>query len=184
MSETILIVLGAVALVAAGGALGFWLAHVRMRRETARVVDEVREQFDDYRREVTQHFGRTAEHFKAIGREYRELYEHMASGADSLCDREAVDVKLSFAPKAILESIAEDQPPQPPRDFEQADQAAEQAPVSSEATSAAEPEATSAAEPEAGPAAEPGTGPEAEPAEAIKSDSEAESGDEAPRTLH
>ena len=139
MSETILIVLGAIALVAAGAALGFWLAHVRMRGEAAR-ADEVREQFDDYRREVTQHFGRTAEHFKAIGREYRELYEHMASGADSLCDREAVDVKLSFAPKAILESIAEDQSPQPPRDFEQADRPADGAPVSSEATVVAEPE--------------------------------------------
>jgi uncharacterized membrane-anchored protein YhcB (DUF1043 family) len=163
MSETILIVLGGVGLLAAGGALGFWLAHVRMRGESAR-ADEVREQFDDYRHEVTQHFGRTAEHFKAIGREYRELYEHMASGADSLCDREAADVKLSFAPKAILESIAEDQPPQAPRDFEQPDQPADQAPVSSEAAVVAE--------------------PEAEPAETMKSDAEAESGDESPRTLH
>ena len=175
MSETILIVLGAVALVVAGGALGFWLAQVRMRGETAR-ADEVREQFDDYRREVTQHFGRTAEHFKAIGREYRELYEHMASGADSLCDREAVDVKLSFAPKSILESIADDQPPQPPRDFEQVDQPAEQAPASSEATVAAEPEA--------GPATEPEAEPEVEPVETIKAEAEAEAGDEAPRTLH
>jgi uncharacterized membrane-anchored protein YhcB (DUF1043 family) len=181
MSETILIVLGAVGLLAAGGALGFWLAHVRTRGETAR-ADEVREQFDDYRREVTQHFGRTAEHFKAIGREYRELYEHMASGADSLCDREAVDVKLSFAPKAILESIAEDQPPQAPRDFEQADQPADQSPVSPEATAVAERERET--ELEAEPAAEPEAKPESEPAEAMNSDAEAESGDAAPRTLH
>ncbi len=173
MSDTILIVLGAVGLLAAGGALGFWLAHVRMRGESAR-ADEVREQFDDYRREVTQHFGRTAEHFKAIGREYRDLYEHMASGADSLCDREAFDVKLSFEPKAILESIAGDQPPQPPQDFAQADQLADQAPVSS----ATEIEAEAESE------AEPASKPEAEPVENVKSDAEAESGDETPRTLH
>jgi uncharacterized membrane-anchored protein YhcB (DUF1043 family) len=179
MSETILIVFGAVGLLAAGGALGFWLAHVRMRGETAR-ADEVREQFDDYRREVTQHFGRTAEHFRAIGREYRELYEHMASGADSLCDREAVDVKLSFAPKAILESIAEDQQPQPPKDFEQPGQSADQAPVSSEATAETERERETEPETETETEAEP----EAEPAEAMKSDAEAESGDAAPRTLH
>ena len=117
MSDTILIVLGAVGFLAVGGALGFWLAQVRMRGESTK-ADEVQRQFDEYRLGVTQHFGRTAEHFKAIGREYRELYEHMASGADSLCDREAVDVKLSFAPKAILESIAEEQPqPEAPRDF-------------------------------------------------------------------
>ena len=175
MSETILIVLGAAGLLAVGIGLGFGLAQWRVRGQGAR-AGEIQKELDDYRREVTEHFGQTAEHFKAIGREYRELYEHMASGAESLTDREVLDARLSFAPKAILESIAEDQPPQPPRDFEQADQPAEQAPVSSEATLAAEPEAE--------PAAEPETGPEAEPVEAIKSDSEAEAGDEAPRTLH
>ena len=117
MSETVLIVLGAIGLLAAGTGLGYWLAQLRTRGESAR-VDEVRREFEDYRREVTQHFGQTAEHFKAIGREYRDLYEHMASGADSLCDREAVDVKLSFAPKASLESIAEEQQESlAPRDF-------------------------------------------------------------------
>ena len=107
MSETILIVLGAIGFLAAGIGLGFWFSQLRMRGQSAK-ADEVQQQFDDYKREVTQHFGQTAEHFKAIGREYRDLYEHMAHGADSLCDREALDTKLSFAPKAILESIAEE----------------------------------------------------------------------------
>src|SRR5210317_1411649 len=119
MSETALIVLGAIGLLAAGTGLGYWLAQLRARGESAR-ANEVRQEFEDYRREVTQHFGQTAEHFRAIGREYRELYEHMTGGADSLCDREAVDVKLSFAPTAILESIAEEQQePEAPRDFAQ-----------------------------------------------------------------
>ena len=136
MSETALIVLGAIGLLAAGTGLGYWLARLRTRGESTR-VDEVRREFEDYRREVTQHFGQTAEHFKAIGREYRDLYEHMASGADSLCDREAVDVKLSFAPKAILESIAEEQQESPaPRDF---------APEERPATVEAEPAAAEAA---------------------------------------
>lgn len=117
MSETILIVLGAVGFLAAGAGLGYWLALLRTRGETAR-ADEVRQEFEAYRRDVTQHFGRTAEHFRAIGREYRDLYEHMASGADALCDHDDADVKLSFAPKAILESIAEERPESPaPRDF-------------------------------------------------------------------
>lgn len=109
MSETTLIVLGAVGFLAIGAGLGYWLAQLRTRGETAR-ADEVRQEFEEYQRKVTQHFGQTAEHFRAIGREYRDLYEHMASGADSLCDRNAAEVKLSFAPKAILESIAEEQP--------------------------------------------------------------------------
>ena len=165
MSETILIVLGAIGLLAAGGGLGFWLAQVRMRDQSNR-ADEVQQQFDEYRREVTQHFGRTAEHFKAIGREYRELYEHMAGGADSLCDREAVDVKLSFAPKAILESIAEEpQEPEAPRDFAQDESPAVET---------------------AGPADEPSVAdePEKEPAETLGPDAEAKDGDKAGRTLH
>ncbi len=164
MSETILIVLGAIGLLAAAGGLGFWLAHMRLRGEATR-ADEVRQQFDDYRREVTQHFGQTAEHFKAIGREYRELYEHMAGGADALCDREDVDVKLSFAPKAILESIAEEQlEAEAPRDF-----AGDEAPTV-ETSAPADEQVTAESEDES--------------VEALSPDAESEPGDKAGRTLH
>jgi uncharacterized membrane-anchored protein YhcB (DUF1043 family) len=163
MSETILIVLGAAGLLVVGGGLGFWLAQLRLRGESAK-ADEVQQQFDEYRREVTQHFGRTAEHFKAIGREYRELYEHMASGADSLCDRDALDAKLSFAPKAILESIAEEREMHAPRDFAEDDQAANT--VSS-------------------PTEEPITAePEQEAVEALSPESETQADEKPARTLH
>ena len=132
MSETAFIVLGAIGLLGAGAGLGYWLAQLRSRGESAR-ADEVRQEFEDYRREVTQHFGQTAEHFRAIGREYRDLYEHMASGAGSLCDRDAADLKLSFAPKAILESIAEERQESPaPRDFAPDERPAANDPVKAE----------------------------------------------------
>ena len=163
MSETIQIVLGAIGFLAAGIGLGFWFSQLRMRGKSAR-ADEVQQQFDDYRREVTQHFGQTAEHFKAIGREYRELYEHMAGGADALCDREALDTKLSFAPKAILESIADEQEPELPRDFAEESQPAEAAPETPNEADTTE--------------------PEKEPVEALSPDTEAEDGEKAGRTLH
>jgi uncharacterized membrane-anchored protein YhcB (DUF1043 family) len=163
MSETMLIVLGAIGLLATGGGLGFWLAQMRIRGQSNK-ADEVQKQFDDYRHEVTQHFGQTAEHFKAIGREYRELYEHMAGGADALCDREALDTKLSFEPKAILESIAEEQEPRAPRDFAEGDQPADTAPASTDEPVTAE--------------------PEKEPAETLGPDAEAKDGDKVGRTLH
>ncbi len=168
MSETILIVLGAIGFLVAGIGLGYGLARLRARGESAK-ASEVQQQFDDYRHEVSQHFGRTAEHFKAIGREYRELYEHMASGADSLCDREAVDVKLSFAPTAILESIAEEQQEsQAPRDFAQHEPQVVEAPADTETQVEVEVER------------------EKEPVDeqALGSDSDAETGDKAGRTLH
>ena len=174
MSETILIVLGAIGLLVAGTGLGYWLARLRARGESAK-ASEVQQQFDDYRQEVSQHFGRTAEHFKAIGREYRELYEHMASGADSLCDREAVDVKLSFAPKAILESIAEEQEKEPrtgqaPRDF------AQDEPQVVEVTAETEPQV----EVEVQQKQEE----ERKAEQALGADSDTETGDKAERTLH
>ena len=153
MSETILIVLGAAGILAVGAGLGYWLAQLRTRSETAR-ADEVRQEFEAYKLKVTQHFGQTAEHFRAIGREYRDLYQHMASGADALCDRDAAEVKLSFAPQAILESIAEEQPDSPaPRDFAAdedaaADTPAEAAPHVAKETVEAEPKDP---QPEPGP---------------------------------
>jgi uncharacterized membrane-anchored protein YhcB (DUF1043 family) len=167
MSETILIVLGAIGFLAAGTGLGYGLARLRARGESAK-ASEVQQQFDDYRQEVSQHFGRTAEHFKAIGREYRELYEHMASGADSLCDREAVDVKLSFAPRAILESIAKEQEPPAPRDF------ADDEPQAAEAPADAETQIEVEAEPEK----------EREAEQALGAESDTEIGEKAERTLH
>ena len=143
MSETVLIVLGAIGLLAAGTGLGYWLAQLRTRGESAR-ADEVRQEFDDYRREVARHFGQTAEHFRAIGREYRDLYEHMASGADSLCDRGAADLKLSFAPKAILQSIAEEQRETPaPRDFVTDERPADNEPAETQPPAAEEAAVTS-----------------------------------------
>lgn len=170
MSETILIVLGAIGFLAAGTGLGYWLAQLRARGESAK-AGEVQQQFDDYRQEVSQHFGRTAEHFKAIGREYRELYEHMASGADSLCDSEAVDVKLSFAPRAILESVAEEQQEsQAPRDFAQDKPQVEETPDETEAH--VEVEVRQEKE------------PEQEADQALGTDGETETGKKAERTLH
>ncbi len=163
MSETTLIVLGAIGFLAAGIGLGFWFSQLRMHGKSAK-ADEIQQQFDDYRREVTQHFGQTAEHFKAIGREYRTLYEHMAGGAESLCDRDALDTRLSFEPKAILESIAEDQEKPAPRDFAEEDEPADTAAPSTD---------------------EPMTaGPEKEPAEAPSPDAELEDRDKAAHTLH
>ena len=163
MSETTLIVLGAIGLLAAGIGLGYLFSQLRMRGRSAK-ADEIQQQFDDYRREVTQHFGQTAEHFKAIGREYRELYEHMAGGADALCDREALDTKLSFEPKAILESIAEEKEPPAPRDFAEEEQPADSVSESTDEAVTAE--------------------PEKEPVEALSPEAEAEDRDKAGRTLH
>ena len=102
MSELVYIIAGGVALFLVGLGLGFWVAQLRSGKQVAKAAD-VQKQFDDYRQSVTEHFGRTAEHFQTIGQQYRELYEHMASGADSLIDQQVIDEKLSFVPKTETE---------------------------------------------------------------------------------
>ena len=103
MSGTILFIAGGAGLLLVGLGLGFWLAQLRSSKQIAKAAD-VQRQFDEYRKGVTEHFGRTAEHFQAIGQQYRELYEHMASGADTLIDQPAIDEKLSFMPKTAIEA--------------------------------------------------------------------------------
>lgn len=113
MSELVFIIAGGVALFLIGLGLGFWGAKLRGGKEVAKAAD-VQKQFDDYRQSVTDHFGRTAEHFQTIGQQYRELYEHMASGADALIDQQVIGEKLSFVPKAeneATESEVEDVEP-------------------------------------------------------------------------
>ena len=113
MSEMVYLTLGGAALLLIGLGLGFWVAQLRNGKQVAKAAD-VQKQFDDYRQNVTAHFGRTAEHFQAIGEQYRELYEHMASGADTLIDPQEIDAKLSFVPTATTEpteSPAEDAEP-------------------------------------------------------------------------
>ncbi|MDZ7644934.1 MAG: DUF1043 family protein [Woeseiaceae bacterium] len=107
MNQGIMLAIVGVAILLLGFCIGYWIARSRLGARAAK-ADDVQRKFDAYRHDVTEHFGRTAEHFQAIGRQYRELYEHMASGADSLCDREAIDRKLDFEPAAILEPLADE----------------------------------------------------------------------------
>ena len=120
MSPIALIGAGAVILLIGAG-IGFLLGSVKGRRESARAED-LQTELSAYRRDVTAHFGETAAHFRAIGAEYRKLYEHMASGEAALCD---AGQGIAFKPSELLtESTGEDEEPQP-RDYDAAGSAEE-----------------------------------------------------------
>lgn len=127
MNEAIYIVAGGIGILIAGLGLGFWAAQLRAGKQAAKAED-VQNELDDYRQNVTEHFSRTAEHFQAIGQQYRELYEHMAGGAEALCDRQAMDEKLSFTPAALIEPADEEQASTAdpaPRDYADGDESSE-----------------------------------------------------------
>ena len=69
-----------------------WLIGIRKRSNRDVIVDlETRleraiESRADYESEVTEHFTRTAELLNQLTKNYSAVYNHLASGADTLCD--------------------------------------------------------------------------------------------------
>ena len=81
--------------VLVGLGLGFFLGRLGGKGNSQKLAD-VEAELEEYRQEVSQHFSRSAEHFQAIGRQYRELYEHMAAGSEKLCVGAPTDGQLKF----------------------------------------------------------------------------------------
>jgi len=48
-------------------------------------LEQLKENFRDYRDQVTHHFMRTSELVQEMTQSYRSVYEHLASGAQHLC---------------------------------------------------------------------------------------------------
>lgn len=55
-----------------------------------------------YREQVAEHVAGSARKFNKITQEYRELYEHLATGAHELCERRAIPRELSTTHVNIL----------------------------------------------------------------------------------
>lgn len=103
------IVLLGIGLFFAGAALGFLLGKRGKSAEHAK-FEAVQTEFDDYRRDVSAHFGETASRFQSIGKQYKELYDHLATGSLALCDKQAMQEGIEFAPTVMagLEETVDD----------------------------------------------------------------------------
>ncbi len=104
------IALLSIGLLVLGGGIGFYLARLGQSAETAKLA-EVETEFEDYRRQVTEHFSKTADQFHAIGLQYRDLYEHLASGSETLCklDSPAAEPPFPLVSRAHAERPAADE---------------------------------------------------------------------------
>lgn len=91
MSPTMILVLTAAAALVVGAGLG-WLLGSRRRSKRDVIVDlenrleQAIEARADYEAEVTEHFTRTAELLNQLTANYSAVYNHLATGADSLCE--------------------------------------------------------------------------------------------------
>ena len=108
--NAILLASAGVVILLVGGGVGFWMGRSGVGGSKAR-VEKAEAELEDYKRSVTEHFGQTAAHFQAIGKQYRELYDHMANGAQALCEPDEAGKQLLFAPGAEAASTIVDEPP-------------------------------------------------------------------------
>ncbi|MGD8873636.1 MAG: DUF1043 family protein, partial [Gammaproteobacteria bacterium] len=69
------------------GSIATYLLVSRNRRthQLQLELNQLTERFTEYRDQVTQHFMRTSELVQEMTRSYRDVYEHLASGAQHLC---------------------------------------------------------------------------------------------------
>ncbi|MGR9090982.1 MAG: YhcB family protein [Gammaproteobacteria bacterium] len=114
--ETIVILLLIMGVVSAFG--GYVVAHERQRRSGGgKSAAELRSELDEYKENVNEHFQTTAGLLHDMTEQYRAVYEHMASGAQNLCDPETAQSQieslraglLPSAPSAPVAGIVADQ---------------------------------------------------------------------------
>lgn len=97
--NAILLASAGLVILIVGGGVGYWFGRSGVGGSKARA--EIAEaELEEYKRGVTEHFGQTAAHFQAIGKEYRQLYEHMSHGAQALCEPDEAGKLLPFASDA------------------------------------------------------------------------------------
>ncbi len=102
---------------AAAGRLGGGPARVRELEEQLR---RLRERDREYRESVSEHFNTTAELVTKMTDSYKDVYQHLAGGAQSLCSTEVASRLLPANSGNVFENKPADEPEPgvlPPKDY-------------------------------------------------------------------
>lgn len=113
--------MGGAIMFAIGGAAGFFISRQLKDKRTLELEDKLaatRTELADYRGEVNQHFLKTSLLVSKLTNDYREVYEHLATGAQKLCNDkpgtpklDLPDTKILPTAEAAAEAIDTDRPP-------------------------------------------------------------------------
>ncbi len=124
---SVLALLQGAALLAIGVAAGYFLANAYLDRGRSKLEEELekaRAELAAYRSSVDSHFIKTSQLFNRLTDDYREIYEHLATGAEDLCSQTAkagaphldrpetrhlpaIEAGLAEAPVAMVEAETE-----------------------------------------------------------------------------
>jgi len=88
------------------GCIAAWLIFSRNNktRQLEMELNELKENFTDYRDQVTRHFMQTSSLVQTMTESYRAVYEHLASGAEHLCEVDETASKLQQAKTGGIEN--------------------------------------------------------------------------------
>ena len=118
-----LLITGIVALVA-GLCLGMLISRrlspdVRKQRELERSLDRLLQQQKDYQQEVVEHFTDTSKLLGKMAESYRDVHNHLATGAGTLCNDEGGNILHRIADDSLVEpgTIPGLEAVEPPRDY-------------------------------------------------------------------
>lgn len=91
--------------VACGVGIGYvTLCNSRRSKLLQEKCDALQREFDAYRGQVGQHFERTSELVQKMTDSYREVYEHLATGSQALCQDPVTTPRLDIPDQPVLES--------------------------------------------------------------------------------
>ena len=65
-------------------------------------LTSAQQQFNDYREQVGQHFMKTSELVQKMTTSYRDVYEHLASGSQALCEDPVATPRLDIPHQPVL----------------------------------------------------------------------------------
>lgn len=93
---------------AVGGAIGYWLPRYLQStstggREAEAELNALRERHEAYRQDVAAHFNKTAELLDQLIGNYRDVHNHLAHGAETLCENEAVKLLKRLPDDRLIE---------------------------------------------------------------------------------
>jgi len=99
----------------------------RLNTSPARVLElenqirDLKDTHNNYRDNVSDHFSMTAELFQHMTESYKEVYQHLASGAQELCSNDVASKLLPARSESAFENDGDESGPvaslNPPKDY-------------------------------------------------------------------
>jgi|SRR5690554_720899 len=80
-------------------------------------IEELRRSHSEYREQVSEHFNTSAELVQQMTESYRDVYQHLASGAQTLCSEDIASRLLPPSDPDLFPQKEDGEQLEPPKDY-------------------------------------------------------------------